>query len=136
MNLISIQPSLRSTETSFFFFSFCFSAICFSLFAWRFHEVLAFHQSFHVFSHHVVCYFLLITHIRTCKKITLARQVISPGVFIWGKRRHSSPRRYIGLFKKIYWLGNNTLPVSCKQVGDILVESTKTRFIVWPSYIG
>ena len=91
VNLVSIQLSLRSTETSFLSFSVSVS-LPFSLFAWGFYKVLAFHHSFHVFSYHVACYFSLITRMRTCKKITSPKRVISSGAFIWGERRDSLPR--------------------------------------------
>ena len=134
VNLVSIEPSLWSTETCLFFvYQFLFhSHIIFFLFTLRFLKVLVFHQNFHVFSRHVVCYFLLLTSMCICEKITSARRIISPGAFIWGERRDSPPARYIGypiyrLFKTIYRLGDIS-PVSYKQVGDILL--IKTRYIV------
>lgn len=94
-----------------FFISFCFSPISFFLFAWRFHNVLAFHQSFQVFSRYVVCYFLLLIPMRTFEKITLASQAISLWVFIWGEKIDSPPRQYIDyqiyrFFKAIFGLGD------------------------------
>ena len=82
VNLVIIQPFLRSLKLLSFFFSVSVSIqYVFFLFAWRFHKVFASHQSFHVFSCYVICYFLLMTRMRTCKNITSARRVISPGAF-------------------------------------------------------
>ena len=47
-----------------------------------------------VFSQDAACYFLLLTRMCTCKKITPAKRVISPGAFLWGERRDSPPRQY------------------------------------------
>ena len=68
---------------SFFFITFRFCHKCFFLFAWRFLKVLASNQNSHVFSRHVVCYFLLLTRMWTYEKTTAARQVIWSGTFVW-----------------------------------------------------
>ena len=101
-------------------------------------------KNFHVFSQHVVCYFLLLTRMCTCETITSTRQAISPGGFIWGERWDNPSGRYICyaincLSKTIYRIGDIYIyisPVSYKQVGDVLLESAKTRNIVYASYIG
>ena len=70
-NLRSIEPSLRSTETSYFF-------LCQFLFL---SHSVSLRRSFHVFSRHTVFKFFYF--------------FISPGAFTWGERRDSPPRRYI-----------------------------------------
>ena len=90
---------------SFFFITFCFCHICFFLFAWRFLKVLASHQNSHVFSRHVVCYFLLLTRTWTCEKTRTARRVIWSGTFVWEEEEIAhlndiSTTRYIAFSKR------------------------------------
>ena len=119
VNLVRIQQSLLSTETSpFFLYQFLFLSHMFFSFAWRFLKVLALHQNFIFFSQHVVIFYL--GHACAHAKKALARRVILHAALIWGERRDSPPRRYIGypiyhLFKTIYRLGN-ILSGSYKQV--------------------
>ena len=119
VNLVRIQQPLRSTETSpFFLYQFLFLSHMFFSFCLEVPQVLGLHQNFIFFSPHVVIFY----HGHACAhaKKALARRVFLHGALIWGERRDSPPRRYIGypiyhFFKMIYRL-SNILPVSYKQV--------------------